>query len=50
MFWHVDDAAFKIEKILQEAPEHIELTIRRVQEGRLPNADLELLIEALRHM
>ena len=50
MFWHVDDAAFKIEKTLREIPEHIETTRKRVGEGRLPESDLQLLIEASRHM
>ena len=50
MFWHVDEAAFKVDKTLWEAPEHITVTLERVQNGRLSNADLELLQESLRHM
>jgi hypothetical protein len=50
MFWHVDDAAFKIDKTLSEGPEHIEVIARRVQEGKLPEADLDLLLESLRRM
>lgn len=48
MFWHVDELAFNIDEIIAETPNFLEKSSKKLADGRIPQADFDMLVQALR--
>lgn len=48
MFWHVDELAFNIDEIIEETPNFLQKASRKLADRRIPEADFDMLVKALK--